>query len=145
MYSEIKITKVSEHVNRWSCGHGKKEFTWLFSKAMPVEDCEISSREFSFILDSQLKTMEKLVGMFMFERRFANTTACLYTNIRAAEKLGITSKTMGKALRALVNAGVLGRVKKSCGDFFGYQYYIKGKESWKLPVKKEEILIVKFN
>lgn len=138
MYAEIKVKGINKKINKWSCGEGKKEFTWIFSKEMPIQECKISSREFSSIFESQLKTMEKLVAMFMFERRFANTTACLYTNIKAAEKLGITRKTMGKALNKLVGVGVLGRVKKRHGDFVGYQYYIKEKELWKLPLEKEE-------
>ncbi len=144
MRIKIEITKVSEDVNMWSFMNNGKEFSWKFSKEMPLKDCKINSKEFSSIFESQLKTMEKLVAIFMFERRFANTTACLYTNIKAAEKLGVTRKTMGKALKGLVNAGVLGRVKKSCGDFYGYQYYIKEKESWNLPVKKKEVLVVEL-
>lgn len=146
MRKEIKVTKIRETINKWSYNDNNKgEFTWFFSKEMPIKDCKVSMNDLSSILNSQLKKTEKLVAMFMYLNRFANTTACLYTNIRAAEKLGITNKTMGKALNNLVNAGILGRVKKDCGEFVGYQYYIKEVDLWNLPLKEEETSIVKFD
>ena len=145
MCTKIKVEKVSKTINKWSYDNNGKDFTWQFSKDMPIEECKVNIKEFSSILNSQLKSMEKLVAMFMYTNRFAPSSACLYTNIRAAEKLGVTRKTIGKALSGLVKAGVLGRVRKDCGDFIGYQYYIKEMDSWKLPLKKGKVLVVEFD
>lgn len=145
MCTKIKVEKVSGKINKWCYESNGKEFTWNFSKEMPIEECKVNIKEFSSILNSQLKNMEKLVAMFMYTNRFATSSACLYTNIRAAERLGVTGKTMGKALSGLVKAGVLGRVRKDCGDFIGYQYYIKEMDSWKLPAKKGKVLVVELD
>lgn len=144
MCTKIKVEKVNGVVNKWSCKCNGKDFVWEFSKEMPMNNCIIGMKDLSSILNSQLKITEKLVAMFMLTNRFVNTSACLYTNIVAAEKLKITSKTMGKALRVLVDVGILNRVKKGRGSFAGYQYYIQKPCDWNLPVKKDDFYVVEI-
>lgn len=137
----MKIEKYPHNkwLDKWVTYNNGKKFEWLISKEAPFIKYKMDVREIKNVINSGLSISAKVVFSFLMYNRFGGTPACLYGNGHIAKKIGVTEKTVKRALDELVTCSIIGKAKIHTGKNVSYQYYFLPYKEWALPSNKYEL------
>ena len=127
---QIKIKKINNDFDEWTDINGRKTFSWKFSKSMPQIRVDRHYPLNVMYNSSALKISDKLVYSFMFNNRFSDTIACLYSNMTIADRLNISHPTVKRSLDKLVRLDLLGKVTTKMNGNICFQYFIQPPQVW---------------
>lgn len=129
----IAVYPIDKWVNLWVEKVGTKEFSWRISTQAPEDALKITPAEITDLTESGLSSTAKGVFLFILQHRFSKSRVCLHGPLAIAKLYGCSNNTARRAVKELMDANIIGKLKIHTGKNVAYQYFIKDYGSWILP------------